>query len=78
MKTVNICGARTHLSRLVEEVEAGGEVVITRSGRPVARLVPPAEARRSVRYGVMLGRLRVPDDIDAPLPEEVCAAFEGG
>jgi prevent-host-death family protein len=78
MKMVNIYEAKTHLSRLVEEVEAGGEVVIARSGRPVARLVPLAKARRPVRYGVLRGRIRVPDDFDAPLPDEVTAAFEEG
>jgi len=43
MKHVGIFEAKTHLSSLVDEVEKGGEVVITRHGKPVARLVRPAE-----------------------------------
>ncbi len=43
MKTVGIFDAKTHLSSLVDEVERGGEVVITRHGKPVAKLVPAAE-----------------------------------
>ena len=50
MKTVGVSEAKTHLSRLLEEVEGGEEVLITRHGREVARLVPPrpnaSEARR--------------------------------
>ncbi|CAN5760327.1 type II toxin-antitoxin system prevent-host-death family antitoxin [soil metagenome] len=78
MRTVNIYEAKTHLSRLIEQVEAGEEIVIARSGRPVARLVPLSQERRPIRFGLMRGRLTVPADFDAPLPEEVLAAFEGG
>jgi prevent-host-death family protein len=40
MKKVNVHEAKTHLSRLLERVEAGEEIIIARAGRPVARLVP--------------------------------------
>ncbi len=75
MRVVNIHQAKTHLSKLVEEVEGGEEVVIARAGKPVARLVP---LQRPRRLGLLRGRLTVPEDFDAPLPEEVLAAFEGG
>ena len=77
MKTVNVHEAKTHLSRLLAEVEAGHEVVIARGGRPVARLAPlqPAKAPRAL--GRLSGRYAVPDDWDAPLPPEVTAAFTG-
>lgn len=76
MPTVNIHDAKTHLSRYLEQVERGEEIIIARAGRPVARLVPVGEAR-GVRFGVARGRFAVPDDFDAPLPPEVLGAFEG-
>jgi prevent-host-death family protein len=74
-KSVGVHEAKTNLSRLLERVSAGEEIVITRRGEEVARLVP---ARRAVvrRLGVDRGRFVVPDDFDAPLPEELLAAFE--
>jgi prevent-host-death family protein len=77
MKTVNVHEAKTHLSRLLEEVEAGQEVVIARAGRPVARLMPLPPVRPQRRLGILAGRYAVPDDWDAPLPDEVIAGFEG-
>ena len=77
MSMVNIHAAKTQLSRLVEEAAAGGEVIIARAGRPVARLVPlePVPVRRTL--GRLSGRVSVPDDFDAPLPDEMLAAFKG-
>lgn len=73
--TVNIHEAKTHLSRLVERVEAGEEIVIARAGRPVARLVA-FRARTKPRVpGVWRGRVRLADDFDAP-DEALIATFE--
>jgi len=77
MKTVNVHEAKTHLSRLLDEVQAGQEVVIARAGRPVARLVPLAPERPPRRLGILAGRYAVPDDWDAPLPPEATAGFGG-
>jgi prevent-host-death family protein len=75
--TVNIHEAKTQLSKLVEEVEGGREIVIARAGRPVARLVPLAAAVRRKQLGLLRGKIRVSADFDAPLPDDVLAAFEG-
>ena len=78
MYQVNIHEAKTHLSRLVERVAAGEEIVIARHGRPVARLVayrPPTGKRR--KLGLMAGKWDIPDDFDDPLPDDVLDAFEG-
>jgi prevent-host-death family protein len=77
MRTVNIHEAKTHLSRLVEDASAGEEIVIAKAGKPMARLVPlePAGTRREL--GVLAGQFDVPEDFDAPLPEDVIADFEG-
>jgi prevent-host-death family protein len=74
-KSVGVHEAKTHLSRLLEEVAAGQEVVITRRGEAIATLVPVSTPARR-RLGIDRGRFLVPDDFDAPLPDEVLAAFE--
>jgi prevent-host-death family protein len=76
MSTVNIHEAKTHLSRLVEEVAAGAEIVIAKNGVPRAKLVPLGSIR-PLKFGVLKGKIRYPEDFDAPLPDEVLARFEG-
>ena len=66
MERVSVYEAKTHLSRLLEAVEAGEEVVITRNGQPVARLVR-AEPRPRRRFGTLSGAATVREDFDAPL-----------
>jgi len=73
---VNVHEAKTHLSRLLRRVLSGEEIVIARSGVPVARLVP-IEPRPRRTFGVDRGRFEVPDEFDAPLPEDVLRDFEG-
>ena len=66
---VNMHQAKTHLSRLVERVEAGEEVVIARAGRPVARLVPYPRPDQAADPRPWRGQGRMADDFDAPIPE---------
>lgn len=73
---VNVYEAKTHLSRLLEQVAAGEEVVIARSGRPVARLVPYVRQGSARRPGAWRGRVTIADDFDT-LPAELEAAFTG-
>jgi prevent-host-death family protein len=75
MKTMNVHEAKTHLSKLLERVEAGEEIVIARNGKAVAKLVPYRGERR--RPGSMKGRIRVRADFDAPLPEDIASSFRG-
>ena len=75
MKTVKVHEAKTHLSRLLERVEAGEEITIARGKRPVARLVPIVAAPR--RPGLLKGKIRIAKGFDAPLPEELLSAFRG-
>ena len=79
MQTVNIHAAKTHLSRLLDAVAEGEEILIARAGRPVARLVPleGASVPQRRQLGRLAGRFSVPDDFDAPLPEDVLNSFEG-
>jgi len=74
-KQVNVHAAKTHLSRLLEEVLLGEEVVIARGGRPVARLVPLQETPARRTPGTARGKVRMANDFDAPLPEDLAEAF---
>ncbi len=77
MRTVNIHAAKTQLSRLVEDAAKGEEIVIAKAGKPVARLMPLADAKRQRRLGALAGKLTVSDDFDAPLPDNILDEFEG-
>jgi len=78
MKTVSIHVAKTHLSSLVEEAAAGGEIVIAKAGKPIARLVPLEKPDFLKTFGMLKGKIWVSEDFDAPLPPEILNAFCGG
>lgn len=77
METINIHEAKTHLSRIVDEVAAGSEKLIAKAGKPMVRMVP-LQAGRRLRLGLLKGKLEVPDDFDDPLPADVLSSFLGG
>ena len=68
-KAVNVHDAKTHLSRLLERVEAGEEITLARAGRPIAKLVPIRRSTTPRPLGLWMGRVVVHDDFDDPLPE---------
>ena len=78
MTVTNIDDAATRLPELVEQAERGEQVILAREGKPVARLVRfgdrPARPRTG---GQWRGRVRIGDDFDAPLPDDVERAFRG-
>jgi prevent-host-death family protein len=74
-RATNIHDAKTHLSRLVERVEAGEEIVIARAGRPVARLIPFRARSQPRQPGLWRGQVRLWSDFDRP-DEDLLAAFE--
>ena len=73
---VNVHEAKTHLSRLLERVANGEEIVIGKAGRPVAKLVPYNEVEGPRSPGAWQGRVRIAPDFDE-LPPDVAAAFRG-
>ena len=77
MKAVNIYEAKTRLSQLVDQAAAGEDVIVSRNGKPLARLTRLQPSKRPIRFGLLEGKLTIPDDFDAPLPDEVLAGFEG-
>ena len=80
MRTVNIHEAKTHLSRLVEQVANGEAVVIAKAGKPMAKMVPLTadESASPPRIGFMKGELLIPDDFDRMGEEEIARLFGGG
>ena len=78
MESVNIHEAKTHLSRLLERVERGEEIVLARAGKPIARLVRYQAPVRPERVGGRArGQIWIGEDFDAPLPEDIAKAFRG-
>ena len=78
MSTVTIHQAKTNLSRLIAEAETGGEVVISRGRKPVARLVPfnPVEPPKR-QFGRLKGLVSIDDRFFEPLPDDELALWNG-
>jgi prevent-host-death family protein len=73
----NLYEAKTSLSRLVDRAASGEEIILSKAGKPLAKLVPfhrPAVPRQP---GGWEGQVRIGEDFDAPLPPEIQDAFEG-
>jgi prevent-host-death family protein len=74
---VNVYEAKTQLSRLIEMVERGDDVVIARAGRPVVRMVPYAQVHKEPRQlGLMAGQIWMAPDFDE-YDQEIIKMFEG-
>ena len=74
---VNTHEAKTHLSRLLQRVREGEQVTIAHAGVPVARLVAVEEKKATRPLGFARNKVWIADDFDAPLPDDVLAAFHG-
>ena len=68
---VNVHEAKTHLSKLLERVAVGEEVIIAKAGKPVAKLVAIPSERPRFKLGSAEGEFVVPDDFNDPLPKEI-------
>lgn len=79
MHTVSLFDAKTHLSRIVEDLLSGKEdrVIIARRGKPVVLVTPVKEADILRRIGIARGRFDVPDNIDGANPA-IATLFAGG
>ncbi len=74
MDIVNVHEAKTHLSRLLERVAGGDEVVIAKNGRPIARLVP-IKTQQPRLPGRLKGRIKLSPGFEAPLPANITEGF---
>jgi prevent-host-death family protein len=77
MQTLNIHDAKTHFSKLIEAVVHGEQVIIARAGKPVAKLIAIGAQVQARKPGALKGKINIAEDFDAPLPEDIAAAFEG-
>jgi prevent-host-death family protein len=78
MATVTVHTAKTHLSKLIAQVERGEEVIISRGKTPVARLIPYQRKLPKRGFGSMKGRATIGPEFWEPLPEEELKLWEGG
>lgn len=76
MISVNVHEAKTHLSRLLERVAAGEEILISKAGKPMAKLTPLSKPQINRVPGLDKGVIKIPDDFDAPLPDDLLQSFE--
>jgi prevent-host-death family protein len=76
MLTINTHEAKTQLSRLLVRVSNGEEIIIAKSGEPVAKLVPIKRNTGKRKSGVDKGKAWIAEDFDAPLPDELQSYFE--
>jgi prevent-host-death family protein len=79
MRQINIHEAKTHLSRLVEEVNLGEEIIIAKAGKPMAKLVPIKQSQAKRKPGLLKGKIWISEDFNTPMSEEELKLwYEGG
>ena len=74
--TINIHEAKTHLSRLVDEVYKGKELILAKAGKPLVKLVPLEQSKPKRTPGFLRGKIKIAADFDAPLPQDGLDDFE--
>lgn len=78
MKPINIYDAKTRFSELVDKAAAGNDVVVSRNGRPIAKITRlEGDQKQRIKFGTLKGKIKLRADFDAPLPDEILADFEG-
>jgi prevent-host-death family protein len=78
MLQVSVEEVQRDLAAYLQRVEAGETLIIVRAGQPVAEIKPVASSMKQLRpFGLCAGEFTVPEDFDAPLPEDILNAFEG-
>ena len=78
MTSVSVHEAKTHLSRLLREIAKGREIDITNRNRVVARIVPPAPAKKKPLLGALKGKISFDDSFFDPLPDDELNAWYDG
>jgi prevent-host-death family protein len=77
MTVVDINDAKAYLSKLIEEAAAGNDVILTHYGNPVARLTRLGAQKRTLKFGLLKGKIKVSRGFDVPLPSDALSQFEG-
>lgn len=77
MQQLNIYEAKTNFSHLIEQVSQGTSFIIAKSGKPLAKLVPlNLKQDNGFRFGTLKGKIKVTNDFDTPLADDVLDLFE--
>jgi len=74
---INIYDAKTHLSKLVDQAASGQDVILARNGKPAVRITTLDLPKPKIKFGLLKGKIVVPENFDEPLPDDVLASFEG-
>ena len=75
-QTYNVHEARSHLSRLLKDVAAGTDVIIAKAGKPMAMISRIDAHKPKICFGILKGKVKVSEDFDAPLPDDLLSEFE--
>ena len=79
MQKYNIYEAKTHFSKMINLVEHNEEVLISRNGKPIAKIIPFVEESGHVRqFGILRGKIKWSDDFDKNLPDDILNEFYTG
>lgn len=78
MQQLNIYEVKTNLSKLVDQAHNGETIIIAKSGKPWAKIIPFDEQKKQFKFGTMKGKIKIADDFNEPLPDEIIDLFEKG
>ena len=76
MQQLNIYEVKTHLSKLVEQAHNGETIIIAKSGKPWAKIIPFDTPKKRFKFGTMEGKIKVSDDFNIPIPDNVIDLLE--
>ena len=76
MHIVNIHEAKMYLLKLIEAASHGEETIITKAGKPIARLCPFEIEKPQRKFGVLKGKISIAENFDAPLPKKILQGFK--
>jgi prevent-host-death family protein len=77
IQTYNVQEAKAQLSKLLQDVDSGIEVIIAKAGKPMARISRIEKNSAKIRFGILKGKVKVSENFDAPLPDDLLSKFEG-
>ena len=78
MQQLNIYEVKTHLSKLVDQAHNGETIIIAKSGKPWAKIIPFDTPKKQFKFGTMKGKIKVSDDFNELLSDEIINLFEQG
>jgi antitoxin (DNA-binding transcriptional repressor) of toxin-antitoxin stability system len=76
MQQLNIYEVKTHLSKLVDQAHFGETIIIAKAGKPWAKIIPFDVPKKKFKFGTMKGKIKVSDDFNAPLSNDLMNLFE--